>query len=78
MSADVCITIEITIVLSVGTWVRLSFTKEGIGIRVRRELDCLGDGICVRFDLQSTECLHLFFALDHNSFIGYCFNQDIT
>lgn len=48
VSADVCITIAITIGLSAGTWVRLSFTIEGISIGVRRELHCSGDGICVR------------------------------
>lgn len=36
VTADVCITIEITVILSVGTWVRLPFTMEGIGICFRR------------------------------------------
>jgi hypothetical protein len=47
VSAHVCITIEIVIVLSVGTWVRLPITMEGIGIFVCCKLVCLNDGTCV-------------------------------
>ena len=67
MPADVCIAIEIAIVLGVETWVRLSFTKGGTGIWVRRELDCLGNGICVRFELQLSECWYLCSALNYSS-----------
>ena len=56
-----------------------SFTMEGIGICVRRELDCSGDGTCVRLWIAVVWMLELVFGFEYRRLsVGTCVRLWIT